>query len=168
MRIAEAERVIRAQTIPALKSSGGSGHVEALEEMLAEVDRLRDGINMSDDTFDGQTYWSAVRILTARAELAEAENTTLRKLLWIRHTSTPGALYGDDGEMQCGECGIDFKRLPAAEIDRLFYEAGLRKLAAALPLGHPFVGSGYRSECGYIVDDLHATPCRKLEPEHMP
>lgn len=32
----------------------------------------------------------------------------LRKLLWLCHGHS--VLYGDDGEMQCGECMIDFKR----------------------------------------------------------
>lgn len=33
----------------------------------------------------------------------------LRRLLWIRHGCPINALYGDDGEMQCSECGIDFR-----------------------------------------------------------
>ena len=36
------------------------------------------------------------------------ENKELRKLLWLRHGCT--SLYGDDGEMQCNSCMIDFKR----------------------------------------------------------
>ena len=37
------------------------------------------------------------------------ENKELRKLLWLRHGCTNN-LYGDDGEMQCNRCMIDFKR----------------------------------------------------------
>lgn len=40
-------------------------------------------------------------------ELAN-ENSRLRYLLWLNHGCY--ALYGDDGEMQCGHCMIDFKR----------------------------------------------------------
>ena len=40
----------------------------------------------------------------------EAENQMLRKLLWLRHGCPIMALYGDDGEMQCCQCRIDFKR----------------------------------------------------------
>lgn len=36
------------------------------------------------------------------------ENLILRKLLWLNHGCY--ALYGDDGEMQCGQCIMDFKR----------------------------------------------------------
>lgn len=55
------------------------------------------------------------------------ESRLLRKLLWLRHGHD--GLYGDDGEMQCGRCGVDFKRQSAAEIDEAFYNAGLRALS---------------------------------------
>jgi hypothetical protein len=43
----------------------------------------------------------------------------LRYLLWIRHDSNHSAfLYGDDGEMQCSKCGIDFLRMPVDGIER--------------------------------------------------
>ena len=34
----------------------------------------------------------------------------IRKMLWLRHGCSIPALYGDDGEMQCSKCAIDFKR----------------------------------------------------------
>lgn len=34
----------------------------------------------------------------------------LRELLWLWHLNHAHSLYGDDGEMQCGQCFIDFKR----------------------------------------------------------
>lgn len=40
----------------------------------------------------------------------------LRKLLWLNHGCT--FLYGDDGEMQCGKCLIDFKRDDPKLIER--------------------------------------------------
>ncbi len=36
-----------------------------------------------------------------------AEADTLRMILWLNHGH--GGIYGDDGEMRCAECGIDFK-----------------------------------------------------------
>lgn len=33
-----------------------------------------------------------------------------RQLLWLRHGCDLTSLYGDDGEMQCNHCVIDFKR----------------------------------------------------------
>ncbi len=46
------------------------------------------------------------------------ENETLRKLLWLSHGHR--ALYGDDGEMQCSECMLDFKRDPIERIEKRF------------------------------------------------
>ena len=49
------------------------------------------------------------------------ENTLLRKLLWLRHDpSHYGILYGDDREMQCAACMLDFKRNSAEEIEETF------------------------------------------------
>lgn len=46
----------------------------------------------------------------------EEENKELRKLLWLRHGCM--GLYGDDGEMQCSKCMIDFKRDSVDKIER--------------------------------------------------
>lgn len=40
----------------------------------------------------------------------EDENYRLRKLLWLNHSCSIDKLYGDGGEMQCHNCGIDFRR----------------------------------------------------------
>lgn len=56
------------------------------------------------------------------------ENHTLRKLLWLRHGCPLSYLYGDGEEMQCPKCLIDFKKMPAIEIEqRLFNMDILRK-----------------------------------------
>lgn len=52
----------------------------------------------------------------------------LRRLLWLRHGCSIVALYGDDGEMQCSACGIDFKRMEPEQIDKAFRRIGERKL----------------------------------------
>jgi len=56
------------------------------------------------------------------------DNDTLRRLLWLRHGCDTGALYGDDGEMQCGHCIMDFKRMPAQEIENRWHTMVLLKL----------------------------------------
>jgi len=58
-----------------------------------------------------------------------AENAKLRELLWIRHGCN--SLYGDDGEMQCGTCLIDFKRDPAEQIESVFVRINQKKFDAA-------------------------------------
>lgn len=52
----------------------------------------------------------------------ETENQILRRLLWLRHGCPFSALYGDDGEMQCGSCVIDFRRTSAELIEKRFIE----------------------------------------------
>jgi hypothetical protein len=64
---------------------------------------------------------------------SEAENKSLRRLLWLRHASDHIG-YGDDGEMQCSRCRIDFKRDSAEQIDKRFAEMGMAKITAAAAL----------------------------------
>ena len=56
------------------------------------------------------------------------EELLLRRLLWLRHGCDLLALYGDDGEMQCALCQIDFKRDPAMMILTRFTLMGLEQL----------------------------------------
>ena len=44
-----------------------------------------------------------------------SDEMELRKLLWLHHGCD--GLYGDDGEMQCNKCHIDFKRDTIEEIE---------------------------------------------------
>ena len=52
------------------------------------------------------------------------ENKELRELLWLRHGCSFFQFYGDDGEMQCHHCMIDFKRDPVEKISRVFAKQG--------------------------------------------
>ena len=45
----------------------------------------------------------------------------LRKLLWLHHGCDN--LYGDDGEMQCSKCWIDFKRDSIEQIEKQLFKA---------------------------------------------
>ena len=56
------------------------------------------------------------------------ENKKLRELLWIRHGCSFASLYGDDGEMQCGNCLIDFKRDPVENILQVFQKIAANKI----------------------------------------
>jgi len=55
------------------------------------------------------------------------ENEILRRLLWLSHGCPFPALYGDDGEMQCHNCCLDFKRDSAQRIDEKFTAIGMEK-----------------------------------------
>jgi hypothetical protein len=61
--------------------------------------------------------------------LTNAEGV-LRKELWLRHGHQ--GLYGDDGEMQCGTCGLDYKRDSAEKIAARLLELDYRKDAEEL------------------------------------
>lgn len=56
----------------------------------------------------------------------------LRKMLWLNHGHTE--MYGNDGEMQCGECVheygfYDWKRTDINEIEAKMTKANMKKLA---------------------------------------
>ena len=52
----------------------------------------------------------------------------LRRVVWLNHGCPMPALYGDDGEMQCNICRIDFKRMSGSDIERLLQKRGLKKM----------------------------------------
>jgi len=67
-------------------------------------------------------------VLRARISKLEEERYRLRFLLWLRHGCEITALYGDDGEMSCGKCGIDFKRFTVEQIANTWKAAARRVL----------------------------------------
>lgn len=54
-------------------------------------------------------------------EELKGENRELRVLLWEHHCKHYRYLYGDDGELQCAKCMLDFKRDDVSDI-----RAGIR------------------------------------------
>lgn len=53
----------------------------------------------------------------ARSFISIAEEKIFRRLLATGHGCPIMALYGDDGELSCSSCGIDFKRMSARDIE---------------------------------------------------
>ncbi len=69
---------------------------------------------------------SAKRFFEAYHGLLKAKSDKeLRQLLWFRHGCGITHLYGDDGEMQCGACLIDFKRDSPEKIKQRFVQLGI-------------------------------------------
>lgn len=61
-----------------------------------------------------------------------AEPTNERERLWLGHGCSTAILYGDDGEMQCARCMIDFRRDSFETIaERLASTAKVREQEAA-------------------------------------
>ena len=77
--------------------------------------------------------------MTCYENKLKQENARLRELLWFNHGHTDSPmLYGDDGEMQCNTCMIDFKRDSVEEIERKIIEYNQRmylKVKQALEAG---------------------------------
>ena len=65
----------------------------------------------------------------------EQENRLLRYMLARAHDGAGHRIYGDDGELQCPVCWIDFVRDSAHEIQRKLEEAGMRELQKAIANG---------------------------------
>ena len=75
--------------------------------------------------------WAASRVRAG--EIAIEENEKLRMLLWLRHGCD--GLYGDDGEMQCSKCMIDFKRDRADDIERKWFTENEKAIAEYMKQG---------------------------------
>lgn len=75
---------------------------------------------MSDG--DGELQTSALRDIRR-----------LRQLLALRHGCDISALYGDDGELQCKQCGVDFVRYTVEQISDQWMANGIKQLKALTP-----------------------------------
>jgi hypothetical protein len=64
--------------------------------------------------------------MASSSALIPSTELTLRRLLWLRHGHD--GLYGDDGEMQCSRCPLDFLRASPEEIDASFVRQGREQL----------------------------------------
>lgn len=60
-----------------------------------------------------------------------ADHLIWRRLLWLRHGCPREYLYGDDGEMQCANCVIDFRRALVQEIEAIYASCDLEAYARA-------------------------------------
>ena len=56
------------------------------------------------------------------------EINLFRLLLWLNHGCDFSNLYGDDGEMQCNKCIIDFKRSKPEDILEKWYENSMKEI----------------------------------------
>lgn len=76
---------------------------------------------------------SAKKFFDAFHHMLKVEaNKDLRQLLWLRHGCNITSLYGDDGEMQCNKCMIDFKRDKPFDIKKRFVQLGIDKVKREL------------------------------------
>lgn len=122
-----------------------------INEIRETFDRFKDYWKQAPDSVDstvkanwftliqcGEILLTSLDNLTAELEEVKSytidrdmENKELRKLIWLRHGCPITSLYGDDGEMQCSRCGIDFKRSPVAAIIERFEAIAVKALEDA-------------------------------------
>lgn len=101
---------------------------------MDQIDALKSAVQrlvalLVDPEYGLATWNLAVQETVREIASFSSDGAKLRKLLWLRHGCPSSALYGDDGEMQCHACGIDFKRMPADQIQASFERRGLEELA---------------------------------------
>lgn len=106
----------------------------------------------------------------------EEENRLLRQELWLRHGCPFPALYGDDGEMSCNACMIDFKRGDVVRIIERLKEQGLARARSALAQVAPRVGGeaariaameGALDDAADLLDEYVPTPEERAEGHKM-
>lgn len=69
--------------------------------------------------------------LTEAEELIQLREDAkwLRKQLWLTHDPKHfSSLYGDDGEMQCARCMLDFRRNSIGRIKEVLYANTMRRV----------------------------------------
>lgn len=113
--------------IERLRSGGLEKDKHEIGELLAVLHRdggqYQDKVGIAQACKDGLTIYYELRDMIDRLR---ADDKTLRRLLWFGHGCT--GLYGDDGEMQCSSCGIDFKRNPVDRIEEKIQLRGAKAL----------------------------------------
>lgn len=62
------------------------------------------------------------------AKSISEDEMMLRKMIWLNHGCGMTHLYGDDGEMQCAMCLIDFKRDTVVSIHNTFEKISVAKM----------------------------------------
>lgn len=85
--------------------------------VLNDVDRFPKEHELAEAAIAAKDELNALRSAPTKVSGAEAAELQLaRQWLWVNHGCDFAALYGDDGEMSCGNCHIDCKRMSIKEI----------------------------------------------------
>lgn len=89
-----------------------------------------------------------IRELVEQYASIKEENKIFRRLFAMAHDSEKHRIYGDDGELQCSSCRIDFVRDSAQDIRRKLEASNMRELQRAIATGEwpPRPTTGSHSE----------------------
>lgn len=75
-----------------------------------------------------KTHNQIIKELADTIKAKEAEMQKLRKIIWLIHGCDISSMYGDDGEMRCNKCMVDFKRMSVKEIILKIHETRMDDL----------------------------------------
>ena len=98
-----------------------------LPELLATLSKFfvfADSIESNTD-LEKKHYSTIHSILEQHFAITDE---ALRRVVWLNHGCPMPALYGDDGEMQCNICYIDFKRMSGSDIEKRLYDNMVKKM----------------------------------------
>jgi hypothetical protein len=86
----------------------------------------------------------------------------LRQYMWAHHTCGQSALYGDDGELQCKKCLIDFRRMP---MEKLREKICMLELASPAPTLQGAPNERAIDLCAQVESALQSGNCSETWPE---
>lgn len=103
----------------------------SLELIEAQANRLyEEGPYEIGERIVNERNAALVDAFEERGERAKLEQS-LRMEWWGGHGCHVAARYGDDGEMQCGSCATDFKRMPFPDLQKHVSDLRVRAACAA-------------------------------------
>ncbi len=101
----QAARVLREQTIPALRASGGSGHADAVEEVLTEAERTSRGLRDIEEAVTRAVERSKAGSPGLPAPLSEEITRLLLAILVIVQSKRGAATIQDSRIVpECPRC----------------------------------------------------------------
>jgi hypothetical protein len=103
-----------------------------------------------------------IKSLRTERQTILAQLRLARELLFETHPCL--GKYGDDGELQCGRCGIDFARDDITRIGMIITAQNLRRLAAKAERC-PAMLDGTNAQCA--LDEGHEGPHTPFAKSHQ-
>lgn len=132
---------------------------ETTEQRIARIEKYST-IYYGTDEF---TWKTDMLWLIEQLRAARKDTERLRKELWLKHGCGGAALYGDDGEMQCNSCLLDFKRNSVDQIVTRIWESDLKRGRESIDAARESqkeskLGQNVCDGCGFCCDHCECGP----------
>jgi hypothetical protein len=99
---------------------------------MLDVDLIRRVLHVHNGEEFTADEFPSIEEAQAASVALDAIERILRREWWLNHGHPYPALYGDDGEMQCAACPMDYKRKPLDELSLHVFQIRMLTGAAAL------------------------------------